>query len=148
MFAEGKIRPARRVRMGDVPQIALLIPILAIVLGIGVAFWAIYWGHQTRKLKYEERRHMIERGMVPPEMRSEDDEDEDDKPMTPEQCFKTGIIMTFLGVGLGLGYFVLRDSYDDGPPPWVLGVGGSIVGMIGLGNLVYFFLRKDHPPER
>ena len=128
--------------MGDVPHIALLIPIVAIVLGVGVAFWAIYWAHQTKRLQYEERRHMIEKGMVPPQIRSEDEDD--DKPMTSEQWLKSGIVMTFLGVGLGLGYFVLRDSYDDGPPPWTLGVGGAIVGMIGLGNLVYFFLRKEH----
>ena len=41
--------------MGGVPEgtLVMLIPILAIVLGIGVAFWAIYWGHQTKKLEFE-----------------------------------------------------------------------------------------------
>ena len=59
--------------------------------------------------------------------------------------------MTFLGAGLVLGrFFALNvNTRDDAPNQisWLLGVGGSIVGMIGLGNLVYFFLRKDHPPE-
>jgi hypothetical protein len=130
--------------MIGVGEMALLIPIVAIVLGIGVAFWAIYWGHQTKRLQYEERRAMIEKGMVPPQIITEDE----DKPATPEQTFRSGIVMTFLGVGLGLGYFVLRNNtYDDGPPPWLLGVAAAIVGFIGVGNLVYFFLRKDHPPE-
>jgi nitrogen fixation-related uncharacterized protein len=129
--------------MISVAALGVMIPIVAIVLGIGVAFWAIYWGHQTKRLQYEERRHMIEKGMVPPEILPEDDED---KPATPEQSLRSGIIMTFLGIGLGLGYFVLRNSFDD-VPPWTLGVASAIVGSIGIGNLVYFFLRKDHPPS-
>ena len=29
-------------------ELALMIPIISIVLGIGVAFWAIYWDHQKK----------------------------------------------------------------------------------------------------
>jgi uncharacterized membrane protein YfcA len=126
-------------------ELALLIPIVAIVLGIGVAFWAIYWGHQTKKLQYEERRAMIEKGMTPPPIPTE--EEGEDPPKTPEQSFRSGIIMLFLGVGLGIGYFILRNSYEDGPPPWTIGTAASIVGALGVGNLVYYFLRKDHSPE-
>jgi hypothetical protein len=128
----------------DNQTLALAIPIIAIVLGIGVAFWAIYWSHQTKRLQYEERRLMIEKGMTPPEIVPEDE----DKPATPEQTFKSGLVMLFLGIGLGLGYFILRNSFDgDGPPPWALGLAGSIVGFIGLSNVVYYFLRKDQQPS-
>ena len=37
----------------------VMIPIVAIVLGIGVAFWAIYWGHQKKRLQYQERQLII-----------------------------------------------------------------------------------------
>ena len=128
-----------------VEQLALLIPIVSIILGIGVAFWAIYWNHATKRLQFEERRAMIEKGMIPPEMPPEDARHH--KLSTPEDNFRTGIIMTFLGVGLLIARFFLRDAQGDGPPPWVLGAGGAIVGMIGIGCLVYYFLRKDQLPE-
>jgi uncharacterized membrane protein YfcA len=124
-------------------ELALLVPIVAIVLGIGVAFWAIYWGHQTKKLEYEERRAMIEKGITPPPIPTEAQA----PPKTPEQSFRSGIILLFLGVGLGIGYFILRNSFDDGPPPWTVGTAAAIVGALGVANLVYYFLRKDHPPE-
>ena len=50
--------------MDDV--LALMIPIIAIVLGIGTAFWSIYWDHQKKRLQYQERQLMIEKGMTPP----------------------------------------------------------------------------------
>ena len=43
----------------------ILVPLSAIVLGIGLAFWSIYWNHQKRQLQYRERQLMIEKGMTP-----------------------------------------------------------------------------------
>ena len=118
--------------------LGVMIPILTIVLGIAVAFWAIYWDHRKKRLQYEERRLMIEKGMTPPPVLL--DERRRD---APEDCLRRGIIMVALGIGLGIGYFVLHSSTRHGPPDWLFGAGGAIVGLIGLGNLVYYFIARD-----
>ncbi len=46
--------------------LAVMIPIVATVLGFGAVFWWIYWNHRKQRLQYEERRLMIEKGMAPP----------------------------------------------------------------------------------
>jgi hypothetical protein len=51
--------------------------------------------------------------------------------------------MVALGIGLGIGYFVLHSSTRHGPSDWLFGAGGAIVGLIGLGNLVYYFIARD-----
>jgi hypothetical protein len=78
--------------------VALLIPITAIVFGIGVAFWSIYWDHQKKRLQYQERQLMIEKGLTPPpELPKEQ------KKVTPEDCLRRGTILLFLGLGFGVG---------------------------------------------
>ena len=120
--------------------LGVLIPILAIVLGIGVAFWAIYWDHRKKRLQYEERRLMIEKGMTPPLVFSDEGTHN-----APEDCLRRGTIMVFLGIGLGIGYFVLQNAARHGPPDWLFGLGGAIVGLYGLGNLVYYFIARNRP---
>ncbi len=120
-------------------EIVLMIPIVSIVMGIGVAFWAIYWDHRTKQLKYRERQLMIEKGITPPPMLP------DRNPVTPEDCLRRGIIMFFLGIGLGIGYFILfRESW---PFAWVCGVGSAIVGLLGIGYFVYYLIAKNRTPE-
>ena len=124
--------------------IGLLIPLVSIVLGIAVAFWSIYWAHQTKRLQYEERRIMIEKGMVPPppalpERRR--------RVVTPEDSLRRGTIMVFLGIGLGIAYVLLRNSRLPGPD-WLLPAAAPIVGLLGLGNLVYYFIAKKRKPEQ
>jgi len=116
---------------------SLVIPVLAIVLGISVALWSIYWAHQTKRLQYEERRLMIEKGMAPPAMPPS----EDPKP-TPEDYFRRGIIMVFLAVGFAIGSQFLGGRGADGLAPLLL-VAASIVGLLGLGKLVYYLIAKN-----
>lgn len=121
--------------------IALMIPITAIVFGIGVAFWSIYWDHQKKRLQYQERQLMIEKGLTPPpELPKER------RNVTPEDCLRRGTILLFLGIGFGIGYIVLANA-GDGPPAWLAGLAGAIVGFLGLGNLVYYFLVRNRPRQ-
>jgi hypothetical protein len=116
------------------PLGTLSIPIVAIVMGIGIAFWAIYWDFRTKQLRFRERELMIEKGMTPPSMALEK------QPPSLEECLRRGIIMVFLGIGLGIAYFVLL--YSWGPPAWICGVGGAIVELIGIGYLIYYAIAK------
>ena len=113
--------------------LGVMIPILTIVLGMAVAFWAIYWDHRKKRLQFDERRLMIEKGMTPPTALLDQKSS-----ATPEDCLRRGLIMVFLGVGLGIAYFVVPTSTRQGPPDWLFGAGGAIVGLLGFGNLVYY----------
>jgi hypothetical protein len=117
--------------------VALMIPIVAITLSLGVAFWSIYWDHQKKRLQYHERQLMIERGMTPP---LELPEERKSYARSPEDSLRRGTVMLFLGVGLGIGYIVLMNS--GGPPEWIAGVAGAVVGFIGLGHLTYYFIAR------
>ncbi len=119
-------------------ELALLIPIIAIVMGIGLAAWAIYWDHQKQRLQHEERRLMIEKGMTPPP-----DLAAEKKLVTPEDCLRRGTILFFLGIGLGIASLVVR----GGALSDLLGVAAAIVGLLGLGNLVYYFIARNREPH-
>ena len=119
--------------------LAMMIPIVGIVLGIGIGFWAIYWDYRTKQLKYRERVLMIEKGLTPPPLVP------DKTPATPEDCLRRGTIMLFLGIGLAIGYFILLRF--EGPPDWICGLGAAIVGLLGVGNLVYYFIARKRTPE-
>ena len=121
------------------PILGVMIPILAIVLGIGVAFWATYWKHRTQRLQYEERQLMIEKGMTPPPVLPEREK----RRWTPEDCLRYGTIMVFLGIGFGIASLLVL-AWGDAPLP--LGVAGAIVGLLGLGNLVYYFIARGRKP--
>jgi hypothetical protein len=121
--------------------LGVMIPLLATVLGLGVAFWAIYWDHRKKQLQYEERRLMIEKGLTPPPAFPNEQH-------TPEECLRTGTIMVFLGIGLGLAHFVLQNAGQPGPLRWLCGVGAAVVGLYGIGNLVYYFIARNRPAQR
>ena len=123
-------------------ELALMIPIIAIVLGIGVAFWTIYWDHQKKRLQYQERQLMIEKGMEPPPALL----DEEEKKVTPEDCLRRGTIMFFLGIGLGIAYLIAPAG--DGPSSWFVGTAGAIVGLLGVGNLTYYAIAKRQSEKR
>jgi hypothetical protein len=122
-----------------IPEVALLIPIVGIVMGIGVAFWAIYWDFRLKQMKYKERELMIEKGLTPAQMAPEK------QPPSLEECLRRGVIMVFLGIGLGIAYFVLLHSW--GPPAWICGVGGAIVELIGIGYLIYYAIAKKQKDD-
>ena len=92
-----------------VPILGVMMPLSAIVLGIGVAFWAIYWKHRTQRLQYEERRLMIEKGITPPPVLPDR---ERRRRWTHEDCLKYGTIMVFLGIGFGIA-FVLEIVFGE-----------------------------------
>ena len=121
-------------------DIALLVPIVAIVMGIGIGILAIYWDYRTKQLRYKERELMIEKGLTPSPMGP------DKPPLTLEECLRRGVIMVFLGIGLGIAYFVLLHAFQ-GPPAWICGVGGAIVELIGIGYLIYYAIAKKHKDE-
>lgn len=116
----------------------VMVPIVAIILGIGLAFWSIYWGHQKKRLQYQERQLMIEKGLTPPPVLLDDER----KKTTPEDCLRRGTILFFLGIGLALGTAVLANFTNDEELVGIAGVAAAIVVSLGVGNLVYYFIAR------
>ena len=119
-----------------VPLFAILIPLSAIILGIGLAFWWVYWNHQKRQLQYRERQLMIEKGLPPPLLL------EERSAITPEGSLRRGTILLCLGIGLAVGTAVLRNFMDDREFVGLIALAAAIVGSIGVGNLVYYFIAR------
>src|SRR5689334_24753621 len=100
MVSPGRLKPfatpavscwqRRNTAMEDlVPLFGIFIPLSAIVLGIGLSFWQVYWNHQKRQLQYRERQLMIEKGMTPPPVLVE----EERKSASPEGSLRRGIVL-------------------------------------------------------
>jgi hypothetical protein len=125
-----------------IPAIAYLgvmIPLVSIVLGLGVAFWAIYWSYRKHQLQFEERRLMIEKGITPPPI-----------PFEPrrslDKCLRDGTVLTFLGIGLAT-MSLLSHAWGRGEA-FGLAVAGTCAGAAGLGYLVYYFVASAQKPPR
>lgn len=88
---------------------------------------------------------MIEKGLAPPPVLPEQP-----KKVTPEDALRRGLVQVFLGVGLGIGYVVLSRPDVDGPPVWIAGLFGAVVGFLGLGHLTYYLVarRAKQPSDR
>ena len=116
----------------EIEKMALMIPILGIVLGVGIAIVAIVTSHREKlkraELRYRERLAAIERGIeLPP------DPDPDAEPKKGSSL-KGGLVGLFLGVVL---YFALRE---------VAGVDVALFGLIpaaiGVASLISYFVES------
>jgi uncharacterized protein DUF6249 len=128
--------------MGDVAGIiGVLTGLMTVVLSLGIVFWAIYWNHQKKRLQYQERQLMIEKGMTPPPVLPEPD-----KKVTPEDALRRGTVLVFLGLGLGVAAPIARLLVED-ELGGLLGVAAAIVAFIGIGNLAYYVMARRRSAE-
>jgi uncharacterized membrane protein YebE (DUF533 family) len=95
---------------------------------------------ELQKLKFDERRLMIEKGMVPPELPDEDQI----APKTPAVALSRGTLLFFGGIGLEIAAFSIQPTNDLGK---VLLFVAPVIGMVGLGYLVYYRFAKGRKPE-
>jgi hypothetical protein len=122
--------------------LGVMIPLTAVVLGIGLAFWSIYWDHQKKRLQYQERQMMIEKGMIPPSVLPEER-----RKMTPADCLRRGTVLIFLGSGLGLAAVIVSYRGPAEELGALLGVGSAIVGSLGFGYLTYYWIARRESCE-
>jgi uncharacterized protein (DUF697 family) len=115
----------------DHQTVAVLIPIVGIVFGIGIAAVSIIAAHQRKLQRYElrhkERLAAMEKGLeLPPEL-AEPVEDE-----RKSNGLRSGLI----GVGVGaVLYFALRGVADED-----VALFGLIPAAVGVAQLIYYFV--------
>jgi Domain of unknown function (DUF6249) len=116
----------------DIEQMALLIPILGVVLGVGVAVVVIVTSHREKQkraeLRHRERIAAIEKGMeIPPDP-------EPDVEVRKGGSLKSGLAGLFLGMVL---YFALRQVADDD-----VALFGLIPAAFGVASLISYFVES------
>jgi hypothetical protein len=125
-------------------NLGILIPVVGIVAVFAVPITAIIMDFRRRALHSAERRAMIEKGMVPPI--AEEDANPWGRHRDPEsqraRSLRGGIILLTLGMGMAVAFYLLNyvlvDSFLPPPARGGLAIGASIVGFLGIGNLIYY----------
>jgi len=120
----------------EADTLALLIPIVAIIMGIGIGIVAIVTSHKEKvkraELRHKERLAAIEKGMEPPP-----------EPVEPankgkDSGLRSGVIGLLVGVVL---YFALRAVAGPG-----VALFGLIPAAVGIANLVFYFVEARKRP--
>lgn len=132
--------------MSDLKHIIpLLIPLVAIVMGIGIGMLALWLDHQKKtrifELHHKERMLAIERGMEVPPLPLELLQGRDKPGATRAGSLRWGLIWLFLGVAIAVGH-VFNDRADTAI--WAL----MPIG-VGLALLVYYSInRREEAAEK
>lgn len=129
----------------------LLIPILAIVGGMGTGIVAMVMDHRRKQALLAERRLMIEKGMTPPPLDSELlSSSRGPRPHgDAESSLRHGIILLFVGLGMLASFLLLRYVVGIGNTPIpavvasLVGPSGALVALIGVGHLVYYRMVRN-----
>lgn len=123
----------------DEDLVAMGIFALMVVGMLGIAYVILVMEIRQNAMKHAERRMIIERGLVPPE------EPPKKKALTPDDYLRRGLLLLFLGVGLGVTPPLLLDV---GPGSFgrSMAVAGIVLGFLGAGNLAYYRLHRTRDP--
>jgi hypothetical protein len=117
-------------------EIGALIPIVAIVMGIGMGAFSVWTDHQRKSQLLEqyhrERLIALEKGLPLPELDRRLVALEENEPPTAARAYRNGLMMLLIGVIL---YFAMDNLVGDR-----ISLFGLIPAAIGVANLVYGFM--------
>jgi hypothetical protein len=121
-------------------KLAMMIPIISIVMGIGIGMLAIYLGYRKRKdlldHYHQERMAAIEKGIECPPWPDRLLADEG-RPASPRRHLLKGLVWLFIGLAAMVAVYVAVDHENA--------LFGLIPAGIGLAHLIYYFVegRKE-----
>ena len=128
------------------PIIAVFIPIIAIVMGIGIGMLAIFLNYRKRKemftLYHQERMAAIDKGIELPPL-PEEFFREDGKVRSPHARLLSGLVWLFIGLSLMIALYFRPPSRLEGAALF-----GLIPTTIGLAYLIYYFAVGRKEAER
>ena len=128
-----------------VPLVSLLIPILGIILGIGIAMLAIGLNYKRRKetfaLYHQERMAALDKGLEVPPLPDYllTDSGRPPGPYNPRRHLLKGLVWLFIGIGLGCALWRVLDL--DRALFSLIPIG------IGLAHLIYYFVEGKKEAE-
>jgi hypothetical protein len=127
------------------PVLGLMIPIIAIIMGIGIGMLAIYLSYRKRRELFahlhQERMAAIEKGVAcppwPDRLMADEDIDEN-TPASPRRHLLKGLVWLFIGLaGMVAVYATFNLSHA---------LFGLIPVGIGLAHLIYYFVEGKNEP--
>ena len=125
-------------------QLALVIPIVAIVMGIGIAMLAVVVDYRKKRdmfaLHHKERMAAIEKGMELPPLPPEFFQDgRGRRNRHPSDSLRRGLVLLLVGIAVtGAMYQSAREEY----------LWGLVPAAIGIANLLYYaFAGRNIPPS-
>jgi hypothetical protein len=123
-------------------KLALMIPIISIVMGIGIGMLAIYLNYRKRKdlldHYHQERMAALEKGIECPPWPDRLLGDEG-TPASPRRHLLKGLVWLFIGLG---GMVAVYVAIDHEQALW-----GLIPAGIGLAHLIYYFVEGKKEAE-
>ena len=121
------------------PEIlALLIPMVAIIMGVGIAMLVIYLQYRKRKetftLYHQERMTALEKGVELPPLPDFllADDGRPFRPYHPRLHLLKGLTWLFVGLGAGVGIWATGG--------WEPALFSLILVGVGLAHLIYYFV--------
>ena len=129
----------------ETEQIAVFIPIVAIVMGIGIGMLSLYLNYRKKRdiyeLHHKERMAAIEKGMELPPLPMEFFRDTRDAgKRTPEGRLRSGLVLLLVGAAVA---FALYHSSNGSQEAWVWGL---VPAAVGVANLVVWAVSRKNPP--
>jgi Domain of unknown function (DUF6249) len=124
-------------------QIAVFIPIVAIVMGIGIGMLSIYFDYRKKQdmfaLHHKERMAAIEKGMDVPPLPPEFFQDgRRSRPRTHGDFLRRGLVLLFVGAAVSAAlYNTSRDNF----------LWGLVPAAVGIAQLLYYYLARPRTPE-
>ncbi len=126
------------------PLLALFIPIIAIVMGIGIAALTVYLNYRKRKemfaLYHQERMLALEKGVELPPLPDDllTDEGMSARAYNPRRHLLKGLVWLFIGLGLIVALYAVVDPRKA--------LFGLIPAGIGLAHLIYYAVEGKKEP--
>jgi hypothetical protein len=125
------------INLNATEAIEALIPITAIVMGIGIAMLGVWFDYRKRSeiaaQLHRERLAAIEKGMEPPALPPELFQR---RGRTPADYLRRGLIWLFIGVAI-----IAASLLENHPGAWY----GLIPAGIGLANLIVYLTQAGRP---
>lgn len=127
-----------------IPFVGMLIPIVAIVMGVGLGMLALYLTHKRREMYHKERLAAIEKGVeLPPEAFFEGQL----AAKSPRVYLLRGLVWLFVGVATVVFMFALSKTIPGEGPPQGVAFMGLIPVAIGLAYLIFYFIEGKKMKE-
>jgi hypothetical protein len=116
----------RTVMSSPAVWMSMLIPIVAIVMGLGLAMFAMWFNFRRRRMVHEERMKAIELGRDVPEY------------VEPRKDpLRSGIILLSFGLGISAAIGITSGEFENAAM-------GAILIIPGLGYILYSFINKNN----
>ena len=124
--------------------IAIMIPIVAIVMGIGIGMLSLFLDYRKKQdmfaLHHKERLAAIEKGMEVPPLPPEFFQDgRRSRPRSPDDYLRRGLVLLFVGATVSIAlYNTVRGQY----------LWGLVPAGIGIAQLLFYFIvGRKAPPQ-